>query len=102
VNDLFKSVNPTERSNKGKSLASLQHRWRGHAWEELTMIAEYQVQKSGLAGITWTTICRGDENKAREIFKRQLDLYSIGRFRLLDAKGQVLEERKAQMRLFAN
>jgi hypothetical protein len=67
-----------------------------------TMIGEYQVQKSGLAGVNWTTICRGDENKAREIFRRQLDLYSIGRFRLLDAQGQVLEERKAQMRFFAN
>lgn len=66
------------------------------------MIGEYQVQKSGLAGVNWITICRGDENKARTIFKRQLDLYSIGRFRLLDAQGQVLEERKAQLQFFAN
>ncbi len=66
------------------------------------MIGEYQVQKSGLAGLNWITVCTAEENKARAIFKRQLDLYSIGRFRLLDANGQVLEERKAQMRFFAN
>lgn len=64
--------------------------------------AEFQVQKSGLAGVEWTTVCRGDEVKARAIFERQLQLYSVGRFRLVDAQGQVLEERKAQMRLFAN
>jgi hypothetical protein len=66
------------------------------------MIGEYQVQKSGLAGVNWTTVCRGNEDKAREIFKRQLNLYSVGRFRLLDAQGHVLEERKAQMLFFAN
>lgn len=66
------------------------------------MIGEYQVQKSGLAGVTWTTVCRGDEFKARETFRRQLELYSVGRFRLLDAQGLVLEERKAQPRFFAN
>lgn len=66
------------------------------------MIGEYQVQKSGLAGLTWTTVCRGDEDKARAIFKRQLDLYSVGRFRLLDSQGQVVEERRAQMSIFAN
>jgi hypothetical protein len=69
---------------------------------ETTMVGEYQVQKSGLGGVNWTTVCRGDEHKAREIFKRQLTLYSIGRFRLVDAEGHVLEESKAQMRLFAN
>ena len=36
---------------------------------------EYEVHKSGLAGLTWTVVCRGDENKAREIFERQLRLY---------------------------
>jgi hypothetical protein len=65
------------------------------------MIGEFQVQKSGLAGVIWTTVCRGDERKAREIFKRQLSLYSVGRFRLLDSQGQILEERTAQLRFFA-
>ena len=59
------------------------------------MNAEFQVQKSSLAGVNWTTVCRGSEEKAREIFQRQLRLYSVGRFRLLDAAGRVLEERKA-------
>jgi hypothetical protein len=40
-------------------------------------------------------VCRGDEMKAREIFERQVRLYSVGRFRLLDHTGTVLEERKA-------
>ena len=59
------------------------------------MTTDYQVQKAGLAGSSWTTVCRGNETKAREIFQRQLQLYSVGRFRLLDGDGRVLEERKA-------
>ena len=66
------------------------------------MNTEYQVQKSGLAGINWITVCRGDAEKARRVFERQLELYSVGRFRLLDEKGQILEERRAQLRFFAN
>ena len=65
------------------------------------MTAEFQVQKSGLAGKDWTTVCRGPEPKAREIFERQLRLYSVGRFRLLSPDGRVLEERKASV-LFSN
>jgi len=59
------------------------------------MTPEYTVQKSGLAGVKWTLVCRGEETKAREIFERQVRLYSVGRFRLLDQAGTVLEERKA-------
>jgi hypothetical protein len=59
------------------------------------MNAEFQVQKSGLAGTNWTTVCRTSEGKAREVFERQLRLYSVGRFRLLDGTGRVIEERKA-------
>jgi hypothetical protein len=59
------------------------------------MMTDYQVQKAGLAGGSWTTVCRGDEAKARESFQRQLQLYSVGRFRLPDGDGRVLEERKA-------
>ena len=59
------------------------------------MNTEFQVQKSGLAGQTWTTVCRGPEAKARDVFRRQLKLYSVGRFRLLDADGRVVEEGKA-------
>ncbi len=57
--------------------------------------AEYQVQKAGLAGENWKTICRGSEAWAREILQRQLRLYSVGRFRLVDPNGKVIEERKA-------
>jgi hypothetical protein len=59
------------------------------------MTTEYQVQKCGLVGQNWTTICRGPEALAREVFQRQLRLYSVGRFRLLSPDGQVVEERKA-------
>jgi hypothetical protein len=59
------------------------------------MSADYLVQKAGLTGTNWTTVCRGPEARAREIFQKQLQLYSVGRFRLLDADGRVLEERKA-------
>lgn len=59
------------------------------------MGTEFQVQKAGLGGQNWTTVCRGPETKARDIFQRQLKLYSVGRFRLLDPDGKVLEDRKA-------
>ena len=66
------------------------------------MTTEFQVQKSGLAGQNWTTVCRGPEEKAREIFQRQLQLYSVGRFRLVDPSGQIIEERKAMPLFSAN
>jgi len=59
------------------------------------MIAEFLVQKAGLAGVNWSTVCRGNEAKAREVFQRQLKLYSVGRFRLLDDQGLVIEDCKA-------
>jgi hypothetical protein len=65
------------------------------------MPAEFQVQKSGLAGMNWTTVCRGTEDYAREIFLRQVKLYSVGRFRLVDPNGDVVDERKATP-LFSN
>jgi hypothetical protein len=56
------------------------------------METEFKVQKSGLAGASWTVICRGPECKAREVFRRQLRLYSVGRFRLVAPDGRVIEE----------
>jgi hypothetical protein len=56
---------------------------------------EFLVQKAGLVGANWTTVCRAAEAKAREIYQRQLKLYSIGRFRLLDGSGNIIEEGKA-------
>lgn len=56
------------------------------------MEAEFKVQKSGLAGGNWTVVCHGPEHKAREVFRRQLRLYSVGRFRLLAPDGRVIEE----------
>jgi hypothetical protein len=65
------------------------------------MTAEYQVQKAGLAGMNWTTVCRGPEDYARDIFLRQLQLYTVGRFRLLGPDGSVIEDCKA-LPLFSN
>ncbi len=65
------------------------------------MTAEFQVQKAGLVGENWQTVCRGSEAHARAIFLRKLRLHSVGRFRLLDATGLVIEERKASP-LFAD
>jgi len=59
------------------------------------MVDEYQVQKAGLVGDNWVTVGRGPEEKARALFQRQLQLYSVGRFRLLDGRGLVIEEQKA-------
>jgi hypothetical protein len=57
---------------------------------------EFQVQKTGLQGLNWKTVCRGPEHYARDVFQRQLRYYSIGRFRLLGPDGQVIEERTAR------
>ncbi len=63
---------------------------------EITMPPpEFEVQKANLTGQNWKTICRGPEENSREIFQRQLKLYSVGRFRLVDANGKVIEDRKA-------
>lgn len=60
------------------------------------MATEFKVQKAGLGGPNWVTVFSGTEAKAKEIFERQLRLYSVGRFRLLAPDGHVLQERKAQ------
>jgi hypothetical protein len=65
------------------------------------MVSEYQVQKAGLVGENWTTVCRAAEAKAREIYLRQVRLYSVGRFRLVDPSGRVVEQAKATP-LFGN
>jgi hypothetical protein len=64
-------------------------------------MSEFLVQKAGLGGDDWKTIARGTEAYAREIFYRQLKLYSVGRFRLLDSDGRIVEEKKA-LPLFSN
>jgi hypothetical protein len=56
--------------------------------------ADFQVQRAGLAGNGWTTVCRAAEAEARQIFQKQLRLYSVGRFRLVDPAGKVIEEKK--------
>jgi hypothetical protein len=65
------------------------------------MTADFKVQKAGLAGMNWTTVCRGPEDYAREIFLRQIRLYTVGRFRLLGPDGSVIEDRTA-LPLFSN
>jgi hypothetical protein len=65
------------------------------------MTGEFQVQKAGLGAENWKTVCRAAEAKAREIYFRQLRIYSVGRFRLLDPNGNVIEEGKANP-LFGN
>jgi hypothetical protein len=60
------------------------------------MNADFEVQKAGLAGTIWKTVYRGPEAKAREVFRRQLRLYSVGRFRLLDPDGRCVEEGRAR------
>ncbi len=60
------------------------------------MKAEFEVQKAGLAGQNWKTVCRGEEAKARDVFLRQVRLSSVGRFRLVDPSGAVVEERTAR------
>lgn len=65
-------------------------------------MSEFKVQRAGLAGAEWKTVCENrNEEYAREIYRKQLQLYSVGRFRLLDPTGKVIEEGKATP-LFSN
>lgn len=53
---------------------------------------DFKVQRAGLIG-EWKTVCtNSNEEYVREIYQKQLNLYSIGRFRLLDPEGKVLAE----------
>lgn len=66
------------------------------------MNGNFQVQKAGLNSSEWKTVFRNEkESEARTIYKRQLELYSIGKFRLLDPEGKVLESDTAKP-LFSN
>jgi hypothetical protein len=56
------------------------------------MTPAFQVQVTGVGGTNWTTIWRGAEAQAREMYRRQQHFYSVGRFRLLDATGAVVDE----------
>jgi hypothetical protein len=56
------------------------------------MTSDFQVQVTGIGGTNWTTIWRGAEAQAKEMFRRQQYYYSVGRFRLLDGDGAVVEE----------
>ena len=60
------------------------------------MTTDFQVQVTGVRGTNWTTIWRGAEAQAREMFRRQQHFYSIGRFRLVDGNGVVVEECRVQ------
>ena len=63
---------------------------------------EFKVQRAGLNAGEWKTVCsNANQEYAEEIYQRQLKLYSIGRFRLLDPNNNVLKEGKAQP-LFSN
>ncbi len=52
----------------------------------------FQVQVTGVGGTNWTTVWRGAEAQAREMYRRQQHFYAVGRFRLLDASGAVVDE----------
>ena len=56
------------------------------------MTTDFQVQVTGMRGTNWTAIWRGAEAQAREMFRRQQHFYSVGRFRLVDGHGVVVEE----------
>jgi anti-anti-sigma factor len=94
---LFCNVSQQER--KLLHYPKLDHLWPICSSREKAVTAvhrapsAYQVQKTGLKGQSCTTIYRAPEAKAREVFHRQRRLDSIGRLRLLDAQGQVIEER---------
>ena len=65
-------------------------------------MTDFKVQRAGLAGTEWKTVCTNpNETYVREVYKKQLEIYSIGRFRILGPDGKVIEEGQAKP-LFSN
>ena len=63
---------------------------------------DFKVQRAGLTGKEWKTVCSNpNEAYAKEIYEKQLKLYSVGQFRLLDPNDKVIAEAKAKP-LFSN
>jgi hypothetical protein len=59
--------------------------------------AEFRVERSGLAGKEWTTICRHSSREyAQDVLDRQVRLASVGLFRLLAPDGTILIEKTAR------
>ena len=56
------------------------------------MQSDFQVQVTGVGGTNWTTIWRGAEAQAKDMFRRQQHFYFVGRFRLVNGNGAVVEE----------
>lgn len=58
---------------------------------------DFKVQRAALVGNEWKTVCtNANEAYAKEVYERQLKLYSVGRFRLLDPDNKVIAEGQAR------
>lgn len=56
----------------------------------------FEVQKSGLGSTTWKTVCTKDNYPdALKVYEKQLELYSVGKFRIIDAEKKVICEKQA-------
>ncbi len=63
---------------------------------------EFKVQRAGLGGKEWKTVCTNpDEKYAKEVYEKQLKLYSVGQFRLIGPDDKVIAEGRATP-LFSN
>lgn len=63
---------------------------------------DFIVQRAGLGGSTWQTICRNPSRKyAEDILARQVRLASLGTFRLVSPDGEILSEQTVRP-LFSN
>jgi hypothetical protein len=60
---------------------------------------QFRVEELRPGGRNWVTVFRGNEADAASVFQRQLELFSAGRFRLLDPDGHVIDDRHVQPKL---
>jgi len=57
---------------------------------------DFKVQRAGLGGKEWKTVCtNANEAYAKEVYQKQLELYSVGQFRLLGPDDKVIAEGRA-------
>lgn len=61
------------------------------------MEGEFLVQRAALNSTEWKTVCRNkNKDYAKKVFDKQLQVYSMGQFRLIDPEGLVLEKEEAR------
>ena len=65
---------------------------------EARYAGEFLVQRAGMGAAKWQTVCHNSSKAyAEDILAKQLKVSCVGKFRLVDPNGSVLQEQQAKM-----